>query len=121
MFTRNFLVRVRSKALRTGVWFRALSSDDRTFLSLTIRVVDRVRSALVGREIVKVLKKIKDALKSPFVRLMESLGLERARRISEQAHSWGYKGAGSWEYSFGFVRYLTVIELNNPEGFSCAS
>ena len=117
MFTREFLSKVRSRVLRNGAWFRVLSRDDRTFLSLTIKVVDRVRSAIVGREIVKILKKLRNALKSRFVRLMELYGLERARRISDQALSWGHTDAETWMYDFGFIKYLTAIEMNNPVGF----
>jgi len=117
MFTRGFLAEVRRKALRNKTWWRALDRVDRAFFDLTIRVVDRVRSAELGVEIVKVLKKLSDALKSRFVRLMESYGLERARSLSKQAQSWGYGGAGSWRHDFGFVRFLTVIKLNSPGGF----
>jgi len=117
MFTRCFLVEVRRKALRTKAWWRALDRVDRALIDLTIRVVDRVNSEGLGVEIVKVLKKIRDALKSRFVRLMESHGLEKARKLSEQALVWGYGKAKSWAYDWGFIRYLTVIESNSPVGF----
>ncbi len=117
MFTRSFLVEVRRKALRRGVWWRVLDRVERGIIDLTIRVVDRVRSEALGVVIVRVLKKLRDALKSRFVRLMESYGLERARKVSEQAQGWGYVAARSWAYDFGFVRYLTVIKINCPVGF----
>ena len=117
MFSRSFLVEVRKKALRTKVWWKALDRIDRAVIDLTIRVVDEVRSKDLGIEIVKILKKISDSLKSSFVRLMESYGLERARKLSEQALFWGYKEAENWKYNFGFVKYLTVIETNNPMRF----
>ena len=117
MFTRNFLVGVRRKALRKRVWWMALDRVERAIIDLTIRVVQRVQSETLGEEIVKILKKLKDALKSPFVKLMESYGLETARKLSRQALSWGYRKAEGWTYDFGFVKYLTVIETNNPIGF----
>ena len=79
--------------------------------------MDKVQSEALGVEIVKILKKLRDALKSPFVRLMESHGLERARSLSEQAQSWGYGKAEGWAYDLGFIKYLTVIETNNSIGF----
>jgi hypothetical protein len=117
MFSRSFLIEVRKKALRRKTWWKALDRLDRAIVDLTIRVVDEVRSKDLGIEIVKILKKLNDALKSPFVRAMKSYGLERARRLSEQAQFWGYKEAKSWKYDFGFVKYLTVIETNNAMGF----
>ncbi|MFB0543628.1 MAG: hypothetical protein ACETVR_02490 [Candidatus Bathyarchaeia archaeon] len=117
MFTRSFLVGVRRKALRRRVWWRALDRVERAIVDLTIRVVDRVRSEALGIEIVKALKKLRDALKTPFVRLMETHGVERARRLSQQALAWGHRGAEGWGHDFGFIKYLTVIETNNPLGF----
>ena len=118
MYTRSFLVKVRRKALREHVWWRTLDRVERAIIDLTIRVVNKVRSEALGVEIVKILKKMKEALKSRFVKLMENYGLERARRFSEQAQSWGCKNAGAWAYDFDFIRYLIIIEMNNPEGFS---
>jgi len=117
MFTRGFLAEVRRKALRNKTWWKALERLDRAFIDLTIHVVEEVRSVNLGLEIVKVLKKLNDALKSPFIRLMESYGLERAAWLSLQAQSWGYGGACSWRHDFGFVRYLALIKLNSPGGF----
>jgi len=117
MFSRSFLIGFRRKALRRRIWFRALDKFDRAFIDLTIRVVEDIRSVRLEREIVKILKKLKDALKSRFVRLMESLGRERARRLSKQAQSWGYRDAERWAHDFSFVRYLTAVETNNPVGF----
>lgn len=117
MFARGFLVGVRRKALRRRVWWRALDGVERAIVDLTIRVVDRVQSVELGIEIVKVLKKLKDAMKTPFVRLMETHGLEWAKRLSDQASSWGYRSAKDWSYDFAFIKYLTVLEMNNPAGF----
>jgi len=112
MFTRSFLAEVRRKALRNKTWWKALERFDRAFIDLTIQVVDEVRSVNLGVEIVKVLKKLNDALKSPFVRLMETYGLKQARKLSQQALSWGYSEAERWTYNFSFIKYLAVIETN---------
>ena len=117
MFSRSFLIDVRKKALRRGIWFRALNGFDRAFIDLTIHVVEKIRSVDLGKEIVKVLKKLNDALKSPFVRLMETYGLKQARKLSDQALSWGYSEAERWAHNISFIKYLAVIEINNPMKF----
>jgi hypothetical protein len=117
MFTRSFLVEVRRKALRRGVWFRALDRVERGILSLTARIVDKVESAVLGVELVKILVKLRDALKSGFIRRMEEFGLRRAREVAAQAVEWGYVAARGWASDLGFVRYLTVIDVNKPTGF----
>lgn len=117
MLTKQFLVGVRRKALRRGVWFSALDRVERGILTLTSRLVDEVRSAMLCVELVKILAKIRDALRGGFVRRMEEYGLGEARRLAALAVGWGYGSAGAWASSFGFVRYLTLIDVNRPTGF----
>ena len=117
MFTGQFLSSVRSRALRRGVWFKALDTLERGILTLASRVVDRVESAVLGVEIVKILRKLTDAMKSRFVRRMEEYGFGRALKMAGQAVEWGYAMAVDWSSDLGFVRYLTVLDLNWPTGF----
>ena len=117
MFTRKFLRGWRSRALRRGVLFTALDKSDRDYLWLTMRAFDEIRNADVGTIIVKILAKLKEALKSPFVRKMETHGIMKARIISRKAVEWGHRTAGEWANEVGFVRYLTALEFNAPSGW----
>ena len=103
--------------MRRGVLFRALSGDDRGYMWLTMRVVDRVRSVAAGRIILKILCRLRDALKGGFVRRMEEYGFGRVRELAEQAVGWGYVAAGGWSRDMGFVRYLTLLDVNMPSGW----
>jgi len=117
MFPREFLLGYKRKALRRGVWFLALDRVERGILSLTVRVVERVKSVVLGLTLVKIIKKLRDALKSGFVRRMEEFGLRRAREVAGQAVEWGSKVAKVWASDLGFVRYLTLVDVNCPSGF----
>jgi len=117
MFTGRFLSSVRGKALRRGVWFRALDSLERGILTLASRVVDRVESAVLGVEIVKMLRKLNDAMKSEFVRRMEEYGAFQARKLAAQTAKWGNGTASEWASDIGLIRYLTLIDINRPSGF----
>ena len=117
MFTRRFLEGWWRRALRRRVLFTALDKQDRDYLYLAMRTLDEVRSARVGRIIVKILAKLREALKGPFVRMMEDYGVGRAWGISKTAVGWGYRAAGGWAAEVGFVRYLTVLGLNSPSGW----
>ena len=121
MFTSSFLVEMRRKAIRRGVWFRALDRLERGILSLASQVVDKVESAVLGVELVKILRKLNDAMRSGFARRMESFGFRRAREVAGQAVTWGCVGARSWAGDLGFVRYLTFVEVNAPIGWSARS
>ena len=117
MFTSSFLLKMRRRAMRRRVWYRALDRVERGILSLTARVVDRVESAVLGVELVKIMRKLRDALKSGFVRRMEEHGFGRAKEVAGQAVAWGYGAARVWASDLAFVRYLTVFDVNKPTGF----
>ena len=108
MITNSFLVEVRRRALRRGVWFRALDRVERGIRSLAARVVDRVKSVVLGVELVKTLKKFNDALKSGFVMRIEEYRFSQARELVAQVVEWDYGAAAGWASDLAFVRYLTL-------------
>jgi hypothetical protein len=121
MFTSSFLTEVRRKALRRGVWYGALDRVERGILSLAAQVVERVESVVLGVELVKIIGKLNEAMRSGFVRHMRSFGVMRAREIRNQAVCFGYGGARWWLWDQGFVRYLTVIDYCQPAGWGSGS
>ena len=114
MFSRDFLMRWWRKALRRRVLYSALDREDRGYLYLAMKAFDEIRNEDVGTIIVKILARLKDALKSPFVRKMETYGVGKARQLSAVAVEWGYRAAQSWADETGYVKHLTNNELNTP-------
>ena len=112
-FSRVELVSVRRSAVRRGVWFRVLSRVERGVVDLTIRCVDRVRSPTLAGVIGRVLAKLADAMRGRVERLMETVGCPLAARLSEFARAWGHRDAWKWACDAGFIRYLTVLRMNN--------
>jgi len=49
------LVTLKLRALRDGVWFKALSRIDRKLVDLTIRVVGSVRSATLAKNLIFIM------------------------------------------------------------------
>jgi len=45
------LVNLKTKAMRSGAWFKALQRIDRVLFDLTIRVVDNIRSSTLAKSI----------------------------------------------------------------------
>ena len=116
VFDRGFLLDVRRRAIRRGVWFSCMDESDRGVFYLVTRVVERVESVILGKVLLKILRKLRDAMKSEFTRHWESFGVEAVRRVAEQARGFGSRCAGSW-VSLGFARYLTLMDLNKPPGW----
>ncbi|MEM2153037.1 MAG: hypothetical protein QW241_07990 [Candidatus Bathyarchaeia archaeon] len=112
-----YLARVRLEALRRHVWFKALSSLERGLVDFVIRVVDRPRSLKLIEALARIIVKVKKAMISPLRWLMEQVGRPLARRISIVALRWGNRSAVEWAEDEGFIRYLTIMDVNNIPGF----
>ncbi|MFQ6127105.1 MAG: hypothetical protein ACE5R6_21220 [Candidatus Heimdallarchaeota archaeon] len=114
---RDELIRVRTRALRRGVWFSALTKGERAMMDLTIRVVERVRSHLLAKVLTSVVKKLMDAMEGGVARLMRTVGRSLARRLSGIARAWGNKSAVRWAEEPGFIQYLSIMHMNTPAAF----
>jgi hypothetical protein len=117
MFTREILVEARRRALRRGVWFKALDGVERGILSLASQIINTVRSSVLSVQLVKIIAKIRDACKSGFIKHLEQFGMTRVRVIQAQAFSFGYEGAKMLSNDFDFVRYLAFLDFNQPIGW----
>ena len=117
MFNRSFLVNLRQRAMRQRVWFKAIDHIERGIVNLVARLVDGVESSLLGCVLVKISAKLRDAMKSEFLRHLEDYGYGAARRVVDQALSFGSVLAGGWVRDKSFISYLTLMDLNKPSGW----
>lgn len=100
------------KAVRTGIWIRALNRIDRALVDLTIRVASRVRSETLTRTLLSVVKKLEDALDSGILQVLRTIGFPRAQSLSLLAQKWGNRLAGKWALDESFARFLAVMYVN---------
>jgi len=114
---RDELIKVRTRALRRGVWFRGLTRAERAVVDLTIRVVERVRSLLLAKVLTSVVEKLLDAMGGEAARLMRTVGRSIARGLSGIARGWGNKSAVGWAEEPGFIQYLSIMHMNTPALF----
>jgi 16S rRNA U516 pseudouridylate synthase RsuA-like enzyme len=110
--TREALAKLKLKALRRGIWFRDLKQSERKLLSLTIRVVQRVRSFILARLVSRIVGKLCEAMESRVHRLMRTEGRNLAEKLSRIGQVWGNRSARSWATDQGFIQYLTVNNLS---------
>src|SRR3990172_66999 len=102
---REFLVALRTRALRRRVWFRVLDRVERGLVDLTIRWVDRVKSGKLAQVLVRILEKLARAMEDRMVRALEK-GRALAFRLSDLAVAWGDPTAYSWRFDGSFQRHL---------------
>jgi hypothetical protein len=113
MTTRSDLVRIRSRALRSHLWFRALSKVERGIVDLTIRCVTTIRSQTLQNALVNIAYKITSALDDRFLPKAEKIGRKLAESLSNIGQRWGNKMASNWRTDKNFSRYLGVNHINS--------
>ena len=107
------LLKLKTKAMRSGVWFKALQRIDRVLIDLTIKVADTVRSPMLAKSILSLTRKLETIMESGFSRTVRTVGLPQAQKISSIAVGWGNRSASEWADDLGFARYLAVnLALN---------
>ena len=106
------LLKLKLKAMRAGVWFRALPRIDRVLVDLTIRVAQCIRSPSLASSILSVARKVEELLESRFARAVREIGFSLTFKLSSLAQKWGNKTAGSWAGDEDFAKYLAVMKLN---------
>jgi len=118
--SREGLAKLKTLAVRKGLWFKVLNALERAVVDLTIKVVERVRSSTLRSVLKSIASKVMELLKArAFKERAVAIGrvlLERLVRIAEKL---GCKGAGEWARDPGFVMYLGVSWLNTSPVFRC--
>jgi hypothetical protein len=117
MLGRGGILRLKLKAIRSGIWFRALRRIDRALIDLTLRVVDKVNSDTLAKALISVLTILENALENRVSRAVREVGFQVARKMSLVAQGWGNVSAGSWATDLSFAKFLAIIHINNPMNF----
>jgi len=113
---RGTLLKLKSRAMRAGVWFRCLPRIDRVLVDLTIKVADYVCSPYLVSSLIAVVGKLEGFLESKLKSAIREFGVPLARKLSLFAQRWGNLSAAEWGRDPGFVRYCAVMKLN---GYPC--
>ena len=111
------LVHLKSKAMRSGAWFKTLQRIDRVLFDLTIRVVDNIRSSKLAKSILMLTRKLEDAMKNSSSSRLREIGLPLAQKISFTAQKLGNISAGEWIYDSSFAVFLAVMHINDFKAF----
>jgi hypothetical protein len=106
------LVMAKKAALRRGIWFRALNRVERGVIDLTERYVDRIKSSKLAYVVTAILEKLKLATESAVDRLVRTVGLPLAQKISLIAQKLGNLSAQSWASDTSFACFLAIMNTN---------
>jgi hypothetical protein len=86
-------------------------------MSITIRVVDEVRSNRLARLIGSILDKLERALENRFLSQVLERGRILASRMAEIAYSWGYRSALDWAKDGAYIFYLGICQVGGGHYF----
>ncbi len=111
MLFRGELISIKRKALRKGIWFRALDRAERALVDLTIRVVDVVRSDRLAKVLSNPIEKLREAMKTLPERARE-IGRPLVERLSRIAQSFGNSEAEGWAGDDFFAEYVGLNAMN---------
>jgi len=110
---------LRTKALRSGIWFTSLSHEDRVLAGLIYKNIKIVKNATLAVVIARIMSKLLTALKkSTFLSKIEMLGRPIAQSVSEKAYLMGNENAQSWASDANFIRYLGTMAYLSNQGNS---
>jgi hypothetical protein len=109
---RTQLVNLRLKAVRAGVWFKALPRIDRVLVDLTIKVADNIHNASLAKCLFAVVGKLEGFLESTVMKSMRLIGRPLAEKISLTAQKLGNTSAKNWASDLSFAFFLAVMHTN---------
>jgi hypothetical protein len=111
------LTKLKLKAMRAGVWFRALPRIDRVLFDLTIRVAGNVRSFTLAKNLFSVIRKLESVMESRFLHAVKEVGFPIAHKLGLIAQKWGNDAAKNWDSNKDFAQYLAAMSFNEPRLF----
>ena len=115
---RGSLARLRQVSMRSRAWFTVLSWQQRRFIDVVIRTVDRIRSLLLLRALAPLVRRLLTAIggdaRNGALALLDRdayrMMVGVAEKIVRVAQKWGNRSAREW-LDEGFLKYLLVMNL----------
>jgi hypothetical protein len=111
------LMKLRLKAIRAGVWFRALPRIDRVLVDLTIMVTSTVHSGILAKSLLAICRKLDGLVAGRFSSFFREVGFRLAQKLSLLAQQWGNICAKSWPFDANFVKFLAVMHANERKTY----
>jgi hypothetical protein len=102
------LIEVKKAALRRHVWFRLLDRIERGIVDLTVRYIDNIRSQRLAKIVTAIVEKLQSATETTLDRLVRTIGLPLAQKISDLAIRLGNTSAALWVEDLTFAKYLAM-------------
>ncbi len=108
-FGKGCLVRLKLKALRSGVWFRTLKRIDRVLIDVTLQVASRIRSPILLKTPLPVVTQSKNSLARA---LFDGNASKNSYILSEEMFlGWGYQSTHGAQAKMSLLFLTPQIRL----------
>jgi hypothetical protein len=109
------LVNLKTKAMRSGAWFKVSRRIDRVLFDVTVRVVDNIRRSQLAKSMLALIRKLENGVKGGFSGSLAQIGLSLAQKIISTAQKLGNLSNTSWLLDSMFIRFLAVMRINDAK------
>ncbi len=99
------LANLKKKALRKGIWFQTLSTNERVLASLIGKYVKIVKNSALATVIARIIVKLIYGIKNSFIHMIESRGRPIAESWARAACAMGWKDASKWVEDINILRW----------------
>ncbi len=99
------LSNLRTRALRKGVWYAALTNQERILAGLINRHVKIVKNSTLATVIARIIVKLIPAIRNAFWDRIERMGRSIAESSARAACSMGWNEASKWPDDLNVVRW----------------
>ena len=108
LLNRTQLAKLKSKAMRAGVWYKALPRIDRVLVDLSIKVAENIRSTHLAKCLLAVFGKLEGLLENSVMKNLWLLGKQLAEKLSLVAQKLGNLSAKAWATDRSFALFLAT-------------
>jgi hypothetical protein len=108
------LAEIKKGALKHRVWYKTLNRIERGIIDLTVRYVDCIKSTKLAKVVTAIIEKLQLTMETLAEKLVRTVGLPLAQKISSIAVSWGNHLAKLWAQDRAFARFLVVNFAKTP-------
>jgi hypothetical protein len=104
---------LKYKAIRSGLWFKALRRIDRVLVNVTVKIAKSIHSATLARALFSIMEKLESAFKSGVWNVVHRIGFPLAQKLGVLAQKWGNHYARNWAFDESFAKFLAIMHMNS--------
>ena len=109
------LINLKTKVMRSGLWFELLQRIDKVLFHLIIRVVGYIRNSKLAKIMLILAMNLKNGARNSVLGRLREIGLTLSRKISLEVQKPVNISASAWVFDSSFEIFLVVMLVNDSK------